>query len=114
MVFTMKNETNLLYPPSSYWKPKKGDTVGDIYEMCDRLKRNCTVLDRDTGKRLRRCKKTAEMYVYSVDTCSIKKARTKTRDYTPDIFGNDEVAVVVAYDGVDLMWDEERKCFYVR
>lgn len=108
----MKNETNLLYPADAYWKPKKSDTVGDRYEMCDRLKRQCVVLDRDTGKRLMRCKKTAQMYVYSTDICSIQKSRTKTKDYTPDIFGNDEVEIVVAYNGADLMWDEERKCFY--
>lgn len=108
----MKNATNLLYPPEAYWKPKKSDTVGDRYEMCDRLKRHCVVLDRYTGKRLRRCKKTAEMYVYSIDLCSIKESRSKTRDYTPDIFGNDEVEIVVAYDGVDLVWDEERKCYH--
>lgn len=108
----MKNETNLLYPPDAYWKPRKCDTVGAVYEMCDRLKRHCVVLDRDTGKRLRRCKKTAQMYVYSTDTCSIKESRSKTGDYTPDIFGNDEVEVVVAYDGVDIVWDEERKCYH--
>ena len=108
----MKNSTNLLYPPDAYWKPRKGDTVGAVYEMCDILKRHCVVLDRDTGNRLRRCKKTAEMYVYSIDLCSIKKSRTKTGDYTPDIFGNDEVEIVVAYNGVDLVWDEERKCYH--
>ena len=110
----MKNETNLLYPQDAYWNPKKSDTVGDRYDICDKLKRVCIVFDGKTGKKLKRCGKTARKFVYSTDTVSIKEYRAKTRDYNGvhDVFGNDELEIVIAYDGVDLIWDEERKCFY--
>ena len=95
------------------WIPQKKDTVGYRYELCDKMKRLCLVFDLKTGKKLKRSKRAAKMFVYSVDTYSIKEYRAETRDYNgiKDIFGNDEVEVIIAYDGVDCFYDEEeREC----
>lgn len=107
MVFTMKNETNLLPPQDAYWKPKKSDTVGAKYDFNDKHKILTVVFDRK-GHKLQRCKKTAQMYVYSTDTWSIKDYRKKY-GYVWDYYDNDTIDVVVAYDGIDLVWDKERK-----
>lgn len=112
MVFTMKNEADLLQLEKAkpYWRPRKCDTVGARIDFNDKHKILTIVTDLK-GHKLRRCKKTAEMYVWSTDTWSIKDYRKKY-GYVWDYYDNDTIDVVVAYDGVDLIWDEERKCAY--